>query len=248
MSNLKIMNLKINGMDFDPIKYSQTDTLEATMVFNNDNIANIYITSYDEVVITMISDINQQSKEFKKFLDNFEDDYSVKQYLVSKYQEYLYPFVYDDEIKDNKHILLNWCAANMKQDNELIIRVTSFALWEHNIVVKLNDIGVSVDYYDDIHKEPIKSYIYYFEDYEVDPTEKMYPTSCGVTSDNRPLLVFINPHTKQEFTKWYHTTFIKKDDALDFLKDNLRDGVLTEDMNELWTYIQFKNNIDLEVK
>ncbi len=249
MNNIKIMNLKVNGLDFNPIEYSSTDSIDATMVFNDSNIIHVRVTSYDEVIITNVSDLKQQSKEFKKFLVDFEDDYNVRHYIVSKYQEYLYPFMYDDEIKDNKHILLDWCSTNMNQDKELNIRVTSFALWEHNIVVKLNDIGVSVDYYDDIHKEPTKSYIYYFEDYEVDPTEKMYPISCGVTRDNRPLLVFMNPYTKQEFTKWYHTTFIKRDDALDFLKDNFRDGVLIEDMDEFWTYIQFKNMIDLkEVK
>lgn len=32
------------------------------------------------------------------------------------------------------------------------------------------------------------------------------------------------------FSLWYHTTFYKKDDALDFLKEVFKDGVSLEDV------------------
>ena len=47
---------------------------------------------------------------------------------------------------------------------------------------------------------------------------KIYPTACGLTADNRPNISFIpipEFNNGMPFSLWYHTTFYKKDDALD---------------------------------
>lgn len=63
-------------------------------------------------------------------------------------------------------------------------------------------------------------------------TKKIFPLSCGVTADNRPNLSFESAPgiSNMPFSLWYHTTFHKKDDALDFLKSVFKDGVLIEDI------------------
>lgn len=250
---LKVIGLKLNGEVFDASKYSINDHLDALIIYKDD-IASIRIYTYG-VSYQIESNIKTIEPAFLEFLENLKNGVEgcPRNFMLSKYQEYLYPF-YISEPNDNKiapknvnniHFLLDWCSNNMNTNERIEIILTSFNQWENKLIIaKSEDIGIIVDYYDE-DDELESSYTYYFEDYEEDPSEKMYPIACGLTSDVRPLLVFRNPHTNKEFTKWYHTTFFKRDDALKFLKDTFKDGVLIEDLDELWTYIQFINNIDL---
>ena len=66
-----------------------------------------------------------------------------------------------------------------------------------------------------------------------EPLTKIYPTACGLTADNRPNISFIpipEFNNGMPFSLWYYTTFYKKDDALDFLKEVFKDGVSLEDV------------------
>lgn len=67
----------------------------------------------------------------------------------------------------------------------------------------------------------------------LDNQEIIYPTACGVTADNRPNVCFpviSGFNNDMPFSLWYHTTFFKKEDALDFLKDVFKDGINMEDI------------------
>lgn len=62
--------------------------------------------------------------------------------------------------------------------------------------------------------------------------------SCGVAGDNRPNVV-LEDVDGNKIPKWYHSTFYRVDDALDFLKDLYRDGISKNDIDDgLWLSIQ----------
>lgn len=95
MKNTKTIDLKVNGENFNQNNYQNSDNLDAILVCGDD-IAKVRVTSYDEVIIEPITKKNIESKEFINFLDELEDEYNVRNFLISTYYEYLYPFMYDD--------------------------------------------------------------------------------------------------------------------------------------------------------
>lgn len=66
--------------------------------------------------------------------------------------------------------------------------------------------------------------------------KKTYPVACGLTSNNRPYITFhiLDFNNAPTFTLWYHTTFYKKGDALDFLKGVFEQGVENDDIGLWW--------------
>ena len=62
--------------------------------------------------------------------------------------------------------------------------------------------------------------------------------ACGITADNRPNVVLEDENTNN-FSMWYHSTFYRVDDALDYLKELYRDGITQDDIdNGLWLTLQ----------
>lgn len=232
MKDLKVVSLKANGVDFNPLTYKTSDSLEAIVVSNN-NIATVrcldITNNTDDAGYTLHSSRNKASEDFMLELDSLEDgDYDVRNYLINGFQEYLYPFIKDDEIVSDKTILVDWVKNNLECDDEITIVISSFERVEQEIVIKRNDIGVSVDYYDGIHDEPIKEETFLFEDFKSD-IRVLFPTSCGVTANFVPNVVLIDKNDTP-YSLWYHTSFYKIDDALEYLKDVFRDGILEDDI------------------
>ncbi|SMP86002.1 hypothetical protein SAMN06313486_10174 [Epsilonproteobacteria bacterium SCGC AD-308-P11] len=63
-------------------------------------------------------------------------------------------------------------------------------------------------------------------------------TACGITADNRPNVV-IEDDEANKVSYWYHSTFYRVNDALDFLKDLYRDGISQDDLDSsLWLTLQ----------
>ena len=58
------------------------------------------------------------------------------------------------------------------------------------------------------------------------------PTACGVTADLRLNVVVADFEQGTSYPLWYHTTFIRVDDALEYLKVLYREGIDPDDVNE----------------
>ena len=178
-NKIKIMNLLVNGAPFNPSTYNRADNLDALMI-NGDDVANVRITFYCGSETTLVSSKEQTSVGFKQFIDEFDEgDYGCQNsFLISKYQEYLYPFLLSsDKRKDSEqfidvHKLLDWCFRFLNEDDRVVILLTSFDLWKSKMIItKSEDVGVIVDYYDEVHDEPINSDTYFFADYEQELSE-----------------------------------------------------------------------------
>lgn len=175
-NEIKIIRLNSNGNLFNSENYNKNDNLDAFLLYR-DNLVNIRVVSIlnglqDDISIDIMSDKNQLDGDFKKWLDNFEEDYDVRQYIVNGFQEYLYPFIYDGEVNDFI-LMVRWVYKNMKEDEQLSLYIHSFSKIENRVIIKRNDIGVSVDYYDDIHDEPINTRQVYFNDYFLEDIDEM---------------------------------------------------------------------------
>lgn len=59
-------------------------------------------------------------------------------------------------------------------------------------------------------------------------------TACGVTADLRPNVVVADFEQGLTYSLWYHTSFNKVEEALEYLKDLYRDGIDPDDVSEFW--------------
>ena len=119
MTNLKIVDLKVNGRKFNPYTYTKADNIEALLISSNYEVATIRVTSIEDVIVTVHS--QKTSKEFMSELESIENgDYDAIAYIINGYQEYLYPFVEDDNIKDI-NMMLDWMSNNTKLDEEICL-------------------------------------------------------------------------------------------------------------------------------
>lgn len=256
-NKITIIGLKQNGEIFNPTTFSVNDNLDAIFI-NNADVANTRVVAYGSDTVLQ-SNPKTTSVGFKQFIEEFDEgEYGCpRNFLISKHQEYLYPFYLseDNAIKnDGKFIdtnkLLDWCSNNMNEDDRVEILLTSFDLWLSKVVIaKSEDVGVIVDYYDEEHDEPVSSDTFFFEDYEQEPIENIYPTACGVNFENRPTLTFTNQKNNMPFTLWYHTTFLKIDDALEYIRDMFKNGILAEDIGidskgALWLSMDELNEVN----
>jgi len=231
---IKTINLKMDGKDFEPLKYQNDDSLDALFIGDNtSDIASIRITSYNAVEINLLSNPATTSQEFKNFISNFEESFDCRQYLLDTHFEYLYPFYYDGDIEFPSE-LLGWCRTNIKIDGEPIIILLNDYLEDGSFLsIKMNEEGVIVDHCTVGSDEPSQTDTFWFMDFEEEPLAKIYPTACGLNAEIRPNISFPEMpeiNNGMPFSLWYHTTFHKADDALDFLKEVLKDGVLWEDI------------------
>lgn len=221
---IKVINLKMNGNEFDPWTYTKNDNLEATLVSSNYEVATVRVTSLGETSVTLHSKREEASESFMCELGSIEGgDYDVVDYLISDYQEYKYPFTAEDDITDISE-MLNWISNNLKIDDEICLYIAGSDLMERYIIIKHNKEGVSVDKYIDMNDEPFVEKTYWFEDYD-DVNIVSFPTACGITADNTPNIVIENPRTNMPMTLWYYTSFNKKENALEFLKGTFKKGI-----------------------
>jgi len=239
LDKLQIQKLLINGNEpFDADSYSVNDNLDAVLVYDN-NVATSRVISYGSTT-TLLTDEKKCDPFFKTFIEEFDDrEYSdPRLFLIGRYQEYKYPFYNHmptdiDNSIPNKVLMMDWCYNNLKEDEYIVLMLTSFNIWESEIKIIRTDVGVVVDYFDHTHDEPINTETYWFQDFEEDSSEKIYPVAVGLNAEIRPNISFpemLEINNGMPFSLWYHTTFHKADDALDFLKEVLKDGVLWEDI------------------
>ncbi len=168
MKDLKIVSLLQNGASFDANTYTITDNLDAYIICKDSlvsiRVAPVMCGMHNEVSTNILSDKKQMDKEFLEFIENIEEDFIVHSYLICRYQEYLYPFVYDDVINDFT-IMVRWVYKNLNVDKKINLVIFSFSFIVNKIVIYRNDISVTVDYYDNVHNEPYDTRTFYFDDY-----------------------------------------------------------------------------------
>lgn len=54
--------------------------------------------------------------------------------------------------------------------------------------------------------------------------------ACGISGKYRPNVI-LEDENGDKLTKWYHTTFYKVNDALEYLKDLYQEGISQNDIN-----------------
>jgi len=159
---IQVINLTVNGEAFVPYLFDYKDNIDAIMHIGKTDVFNIRVKNGEDVTVTALT---AKSKLINSIdvVDNLFDNYVPAEYLADMYQEFIYPFFEDQVI--NNSILYQWAVVdkNMTESEDINI-VTG----EQIIVIKLNDIGLSIDYYDDINESPITEDTVYFDDFKID--------------------------------------------------------------------------------
>jgi len=119
---MKVINLKINGESFVASTYDRAnDNIDAILSIGEDLIA-IRATRFNDVGISLLTNPRIVSSETKELMEDIEDMDNLKDFLVSKYQEYLYPFFLPDSEKSlDIHKLLDWCSHSLDTDENIEI-------------------------------------------------------------------------------------------------------------------------------
>jgi hypothetical protein len=170
-NELEVVSITLNGEKFNAETYSSNDNMDAVVIYKGKYLVNLRISKIngfaDSFYYNIISDERQFSDSFRKWLDTLDDDYSPREYVIAKYQEYLYPlFVKDNEIVD--FTCMTYWVHNILAEDEQVTIIEPCDELRQYIIVKRNDIGVSVDYYSDLNSSPSNTRQFYFDDYVFD--------------------------------------------------------------------------------
>lgn len=160
---MAIVNLKMNGNDFNGEKFDKTfDILEGTIIecFADEICAgNVrYDCKTNEASYELLSNEASTSDSFKNHLkDLVSGDYCLASHLIEKYQEYIYPFYKDRNI--NKEEMVEYFRKKNTDNIELINLCC-----DETIKISLSeDIGLIIDEYKNNKLEASETL--YFEDY-----------------------------------------------------------------------------------
>lgn len=111
----KCLSLQSNGLKFNAKEYCENDILDAIFLIGKD-LVSVYVTQLNQVSVNILSDTkNQLTLEFAEEVKNFD----IRKYIIDRYQEEKYPFLYDGEIDMN--ILDEWSKINMDFNEELCL-------------------------------------------------------------------------------------------------------------------------------
>lgn len=139
----KCLSLKSDGMIFNPSNYIESDNLDALFLIGKD-LVSVYVSQWNEVSISILSETTDLIT--LQFAENVKD-FNVRKYIIDRYQEEKYPFLYDSEF--DMDLLDEWSTTNMSfgtvislfNDNEYVFIERS------NGILKLESFKQSIDYY-----------------------------------------------------------------------------------------------------
>jgi hypothetical protein len=172
MKNIKIISL-LSGNEnkqFDGNTYEAGDNLTA-LIRCNGTIAEMKVISANDVdsfSYEVLTDKEQMDIRFEEWLESFLEENNPRGYLIENYQTQNYPFVLKDNVinvEENIVKMMQWTCKNLKEDQQITI-VDSTTDCKKAIVIKRNDIGISVDHYSDNYNKLEHAFQYYFDDFE----------------------------------------------------------------------------------
>lgn len=139
----KCLSLKSNGMIFNPSNYIESYNLEALFLIGKD-LVSVVVSQWNEVSISIITETTDPIT--LQFAENVKD-FNVRKYIIDRYQEEKYPFLYDSEF--DMDLLDEWSTTNMSfgtvislfNDDEYVFIERS------NGILKLESFKQSIDYY-----------------------------------------------------------------------------------------------------
>ena len=139
----KCLSLKSDGMIFNPSNYIESDNLDALFLIGKD-LVSVYVSQWNEVSISILSETSDPIT--LQFAENVKD-FNVRKYIIDRYQEEKYPFLYDSEF--DMDLLDEWSTTNMSfgtvislfNDDEYVFIERS------NGILKLESFKQSIDYY-----------------------------------------------------------------------------------------------------
>lgn len=129
----KCLSLKADDCNFASEKYSKNDILEAIFLIDND-LVKVVVSSDNSIFVNIESETNnERTLEFA----NEVKDFDVRKYLIDRYLEEKYPFLYDGEIDND--ILKEWAKENMNYGID-------FCLFINNQYVKFEKMNGKIRY------------------------------------------------------------------------------------------------------
>ncbi len=139
----KCLSLKSNGMIFNPSNYIESYNLDALFLIGKD-LVSVVVSQWNEVSISIITETTDPIT--LQFAENVKD-FNVRKYIIDRYQEEKYPFLYDSEF--DMDLLDEWSTTNMSfgtvislfNDDEYVFIERS------NGILKLESFKQSIDYY-----------------------------------------------------------------------------------------------------
>lgn len=139
----KCLSLKSDGMIFNPSNYIKSDNLDALFLIGKD-LVSVYVSQWNEVSISILSETTDPIT--LQFAENVKD-FNVRKYIIDRYQEEKYPFLYDSEF--DMDLLDEWSINNMPfgtvlslyNDDEYVFIERS------NGILKFESFKQSMDYY-----------------------------------------------------------------------------------------------------
>lgn len=87
----KCLSLKSNGMIFNPSNYIESYNLDALFLIGKD-LVSVVVSQWNEVSISIITETTDPIT--LQFAENVKD-FNVRKYIIDRYQEEKYPFLYD---------------------------------------------------------------------------------------------------------------------------------------------------------
>ncbi len=139
----KCLSLKSDGMIFNPSNYIESYNLDALFLIGKD-LVSVVVSQWNEVSISIITETTDPIT--LQFAENVKD-FNVRKYIIDRYQEEKYPFLYDSEF--DMDLLDEWSTTNMSfgtvislfHDDEYVFIERS------NGILKLESFKQSIDYY-----------------------------------------------------------------------------------------------------
>ena len=154
--------------EFNGNTYKAGHSLAALIGYNGSFVEmkvtskNGHVDNFDYEVLT---DKEQLNARFEEWLDCFLEKNNPRVYLITEYQMKKYPFISEENTIKDIDEMMQWVCKNLKEDEQITI-VDPIVDYTKEIIIKRNDIGVSVDYYSDNSCEPVHISQYCFDDFE----------------------------------------------------------------------------------
>lgn len=139
----KCLSLKSDGMIFNPSNYIESDNLDALFLIGKD-LVSVYVSQWNEVSISILSETTDPIT--LQFAENVKD-FNVRKYIIDRYQEEKYPFLYDSEFDID--LLDEWSTTNMSFGTVIsLYNNDEYVFIERsNGILKLESFKQSIDYY-----------------------------------------------------------------------------------------------------